>query len=91
MDHTLRSRSSGIPHDWDRRNEIATYEGYYASLFYTPLAGLGLDGRAEDSSNGERLDLAVRIASQVYLSELKVAERAGTGTALTQLTARGYA
>ena len=30
----LRALLAGIPHDWHRRNEIARYEGYWASVFY---------------------------------------------------------
>jgi hypothetical protein len=82
---------ASIPHDWYRRNPIAQYEGYYASVFYAYFAALGLDLRAEESSNAGRLDLAVRFPGQVYLFEFKVVELAGKGTALAQLQARGYA
>jgi hypothetical protein len=33
---------ASIPHDWYRHNPIAQYEGYYASVFYSHLAALGL-------------------------------------------------
>ena len=41
---------SAIPHDWHRRNELARYEGYYASVFYSHFAAAGLDVAVEDAS-----------------------------------------
>jgi hypothetical protein len=31
---------ASIPHDWYRKNQIARFEGYYASVFYTCFASL---------------------------------------------------
>ena len=31
--------------DWYRKNELANFEGYYASIFYSYFAALGLDIR----------------------------------------------
>src|SRR5690606_27741960 len=39
---------ASIPHDWYRNNPIAQYEGYYASVFYSHFAALGLEIRLED-------------------------------------------
>ena len=36
---------AGIPHDCHRKGGIARYEGYYASVFYSHFAALGLDRR----------------------------------------------
>ncbi len=82
---------AGIPADWHRKNPIARYEGYYASVFYAYFAALGLDLVPEDSSNAGRLDLAVRFNGQVYLFEFKVVEIAPEGRALQQIKDRGYA
>ena len=82
---------AGIPHQWHLRNDIAEYEGYYASVFYSYFAGLGLDVTVEDSTSRGRLDMAVRAGGHVYLFEFKVVEQAGAGTALAQLVERGYA
>ena len=87
----LRSVFAGIPHQWHTRNEIARYEGYYASVFYSYFAGAGIDVRVEESGSAGRLDMAVRTEGRVYLFEFKVAERAGPGAALAQLKERGYA
>ncbi|MBP9061911.1 MAG: ATP-binding protein [Rhodoferax sp.] len=80
-----------IPTDWYRSNPIANYEGYYASVFYSYFAALGLDITVEDSSNKGRLDMAVRFQSCIYLFEFKVVELAPQGNALAQLKIKNYA
>ncbi len=82
---------ASIPHQWYTNNDIANYEGYYASVFYSYFAGLGLDVTVEDSTSRGRLDMAVRFNGQAYLFEFKVVEQAGAGTAMAQLRERGYA
>ena len=82
---------AGIPHEWYMNNEIATYEGYYAAVFYAYFVSAGLDARVEDSTNRGRLNMAVRFGGAVFVFEFKVVELAGAGTALAQLRAKGYA
>ena len=82
---------ASIPHDWSRKNDIARYEGYYASVFYAHFAALGLDVAVEDSSSRGRLDMAVRFNRQMYLFEFKVVELAPEGSAMKQLKAKRYA
>ena len=82
---------AGIPYDWYTNNDIANYEGYYASVFYSYFAALGLDITVEDSSSHGRLDMAVRFNDNVYLFEFKVVEMAGEGAAMAQLKDKRYA
>jgi hypothetical protein len=82
---------ASIPNDWYRNNPIAQYEGYYASVFYSYFAALGLDITVEDSSNQGRLDMAVRFNEHIYLFEFKVVELVPEGQALAQLKAKNYA
>ena len=91
LEQLIRALFAGIPYQWHSRNEIADYEGYYASVFYSYFAGLGLEMTVEDSGSRGRLDMAVRAAGRVYLFEFKVVERAGPGAAMAQLKERGYA
>ena len=70
----FRSFFASIPYQWHTRNEIARYEGYYASVFYSHFAAAGLDVVVEDSSNLGRVDMAVRFNSHIYLFEFKVVE-----------------
>ncbi len=80
-----------IPHDWHRKNDIARYEGYYASVFYSHFAALGLDIRLEDATSMGRIDMAVVFDGAVFLFEFKVVEDAPEGRALAQLKAKNYA
>ncbi len=82
---------ASIPYEWYTNNDIADYEGYYASVFYSYFAGLGLDITVEDSSSHGRLDMAVLFDGRVYLFEFKVVEMASAGAAMKQLQERRYA
>ena len=82
---------ASIPYEWHTNNDIARYEGYYASVFYSYFAALGYEITVEDSSSSGRLDMAVRTGGHVYLFEFKVAEQAPPGSALAQLRERDYA
>ena len=82
---------ASIPYEWYSNNDIANYEGYYASVFYSYFAALGLDIRVEDSSNHGRLDMAVLFNGNIYLFEFKVVEMASEGAAMAQLQERRYA
>ena len=83
---------ASIPYEWyaarqcrRTNNEIAKYERYYASVFYSYFASLGYEitveeSTVEESSSHGRLDMAVRAAGHVYLFEFKVAEMASPGS-----------
>ena len=91
LDALFRSFFAGIPYQWHMKNDIARYEGYYASVFYSWFAAAGLDVRVEDSTSRGRLDMAVLFNDQVYLFELKTVEKEPEGTAMAQLEEKGYA
>jgi len=82
---------ASIPHDWYRKNELAGFEGYYASIFYSYFAAVGLDIRLEDTTNHGRIDVTVLFQGAVLLFEFKVVELAPEGKALQQLKDRAYA
>ena len=82
---------ASIPYEWHTNNDIARYEGYYASVFYSYFAALGYEITVEESSAAGRLDMAVRAGGHLYLFEFKVVEQAGPGAALAQLRERDYA
>lgn len=83
---------AAIPHDWYRKNRLAEYEGYYASVFYCYFAALGLDVTAEDTTSHGRIDVSVKLNRRVFLFEFKVLDLDQTsGTALEQIRRKGYA
>jgi hypothetical protein len=90
-DHMVRLFAS-IPHSWYDTSPIARYEGYYASVFYSHLASLGLTIIPEDISNVGRCDLIVRHGQTVWVMEFKVVDgEAPTGEALAHLQQKNYA
>ena len=91
LETLFRAFFASIPYEWHTNNDIANYEGYYASVFYSWFAALGLDTRVEDSSSHGRLDMAVLFNGSVYLFEFKVVELASAGAAMAQLKERRYA
>jgi hypothetical protein len=87
----IDSLYAAIPHDWYRNNPIAQYEGYWASVFYSHIAALGLDLIAEDVTSQGRIDLTVKLPERIYLFEFKVVELEPQGKALAQLKIKDYA
>ena len=91
LETLFRAFFSSIPYEWHTRNDIARFEGYYTSVFYSHFAAAGLDVAVEDSSSHGRGDMAVRFNGHVYLFEFKVVELAPEGAAMEQLRERRYA
>ena len=87
----FRSFFAGIPHQWHTKNDVARYEGWYASVFYSHFAAAGLDVRVEESTSRGRLDMAVLFNANVYLFEFKMVELEPEGKAMAQLEERRYA
>ena len=80
-----------IPNDWYRNSPIAQYEGYYASIFYSHFAALGLDIRLEDTTNQGRIDMTVLFNGHVYIFEFKAVDGQSDGGALEQIKRNNYA
>ena len=91
METLFHAFFASIPYEWYTNNDIANYEGYYASVFYSYFAGLGLNITVEDSSSHGRVDMAVHFNDNIYLFEFKVVELASEGAAMAQLQEKGYA
>ena len=91
LEALFRSFFAGIPYEWHTKNDIARYEGYYASVFYSCFAAAGLDVRVEDSTSRGRLDMAVLHDGHVYVFEYKTVEKAPEGKAMAQIKEKGYA
>ena len=91
MESLFQAFFAGIPHQWHINNDIANYEGYYASVFYSYFAALGMNITVEDSGSRGRLDMMVDFNANIYLFEFKVVELASQGAAMAQLKERGYA
>lgn len=82
---------SSIPYNWYTNNDIQHYEGFYASVFYSYFASLGLRVTVEDATNFGRMDMTLLFNDQVYIFEFKVVELSPEGKALQQIKESGYA
>ena len=83
---------AGIPYNWHVRNNVADYEGYYASVFYSYFASQeDMTVTVEDSSSHGRVDMTVLFNDNAYLFEFKVVADEPEGRAMAQLKARDYA
>jgi hypothetical protein len=81
---------ASIPHDWYRKNDIDSYEGFYASIVYAIFNGAGLNVIAEDNTNKGQIDLSVFNQDSVYIIEFKVVEDKEEGVALKQIKEKRY-
>ena len=83
---------ASIAADNYRKNDIARFEGYYASVVYSFFFGMGLRVTPEDVANLGRIDLVIQIAENTYVLEFKVVKRKSkTNSALQQIIQRNYA
>ena len=92
MESELKRLFASIASDNYRKNSIAHFEGYYASVVYCFFVGMGLSATAEDASSRGRVDLSVQLGSNTYVIEFKVVKRKSkTNSALQQIIRQGYA
>ena len=88
----LKRLFASIAADNYRKNDIARFEGHYASVVYSFFVGMGLQVISEDVANLGRIDLTVQLAGHTYIIEFKVVKRKSkTNRALQQIIERGYA
>ncbi|MCB1920635.1 MAG: AAA family ATPase [Candidatus Competibacteraceae bacterium] len=81
---------ASIPHNWYRKNDLANYEGYWASLVYCIFAALGVETRAEEVSHRGQVDLVIQYQGRIWLLEFKVDGGSDGQKALDQIKIKGY-
>ncbi len=86
----LGSHFASIPHDWYRKNDIANYEGFYASVVYSYLAALGYELIAEDVTNHGKIDLTIIIPEKILIFEFKLSKFGTAQESIEQIKAKGY-
>jgi len=88
LEQAFKSFFASVPHNWYRKNDIANYEGYYCSVFYTYFSALGLNVIPEDVSNRGNVDFTVKMDDAVYIFEVKL--KSNPRNALKQIKERKY-
>ena len=68
----LKSLFASISYTNFTKNEIDSYEGYYASVIYAFLASLPINLIGEDTTNRGRIDLTILLPDKAYIIEFKV-------------------
>ena len=92
IESRLKRLFASIAADNYRNNDIAHFEGHYASVVYSFFAGMNLMVVAEDANSRGRVDLSVQLGSNTYIIEFKVVKRKSkNNSALQQIIQRGYA
>ena len=92
LESELQRLFAGIATDNYRKNDIAHFEGYYASVVYSFFVGMGLTVIAEDASSRGRVDLSIQLGANTYIIEFKVVKRkTKNNSALQQIIQQGYA
>jgi hypothetical protein len=88
LEQAFFSFFAGIPYQWDVKNNIAEYEGYYCSVFYSFFAALGLKIKPEDLTNKGRIDFTVIMGKAIFIFEIKM--KSNPRNAITQIKERKY-
>ncbi len=93
---TIKALFAGIPYQNYTKNDLMKYEGYYSSVLYAYLNGVGLDVKVEESVSGGRIDMVVKLPEvfkqdgAVYIMEFKVVDNEATGDSLRQIKEKRY-
>ncbi len=82
----LVSIYASIPYNLFTNNHMYEKEGYYVSIFYAYMKGMGVDVIGEDVTNKGRIDLTLIFPEAIYIMEFKVDGNDG----LTQLKEKRY-
>jgi hypothetical protein len=94
LESALRRVFAGIPWRNFSNNDIADFEGYYASVLYAFFVSLTCTVIPEDVNNHGQADLTVRLEHKIYVMEIKVipgdVSEGGSNSAMEQVRARNY-
>lgn len=80
-----------IPSDVYRKNNIAHYEGHWASVFFAFFMGCCRHIRLEEPTSQGRIDMVVEEQDYVYLFEFKMTHSGSAQSALQQIRDKRYA
>jgi hypothetical protein len=89
----IRTLFAGIPWRNFTNNDLATFEGFYASVLYAFFSSLRAQVIPEDISNRGQADITIILSHHIYVMEIKVVDNLpeGNNKALEQIIQRNYA
>jgi hypothetical protein len=90
---TIKRLFAGIPWRNFTNNDLAEYEGYYASVLFAFFASLLVKVIPEDSNNHGQADISIILSNHIYVMEIKVVDNLpeGNNIALEQIVQKKYA
>ena len=90
---TITSLFAGIPWRNFTNNNLADFEGYYASVLYAFFASINAQVIPEDITNHGQVDMTIVFRNHIYVMEIKVVDilHEGNNQALKQIIQRKYA
>jgi hypothetical protein len=95
LEGVIKRLFAGIAYRNFTRNDIASFEGYYASVLYAFFSSIDCVIIPEDISNQGQTDLTVQLGDYVYVMEIKVVKKASgedaPNPALEQIISKDYA
>ena len=86
LETSLKALYASIPYNLFTKNDMHTKEGYFVSVFYAYMKGMGIEVIGEDVTNKGRIDLTIKLPHAIYITEFKTD---GTN-ALAQIKEKKY-
>jgi hypothetical protein len=89
----IRTLFAGIPWRNFTNNDLANFEGFYASVLYAFFTSLKAQVIPEDITNHGQADMTIIFRNHIYVMEIKVVDNLpeGKNQALEQIIQRKYA
>ena len=95
LENMVHRLFAAIPWRNFTNNDLADYEGFYASVLYTYFSAATGSIIPEDTTNHGQADLTVRLENKIYVMEIKVIPgelpEGSPNTALQQIRSKKYA
>ncbi len=90
LKEALFSLFASIPYNWYVNNDIANYEGFYATVIYSWLNSSGVVARAEDVTNRGRIDLSIELSNAILILEFKLHNLGDAASCIKQIKDKKY-
>ncbi|BDC98867.1 ATP-binding protein [Persicobacter psychrovividus] len=91
---SVKAMFSAIPYNNYVQSNLQKYEGFYASVMFSFLAGLGLKCKTEESTSHGRIDMVMESPTHIYVIEFKLNAPKPTegkqGEAIVQIHEKKY-
>jgi hypothetical protein len=71
LTQNIKALFASIPYNNFTNNKMYKYEGYYVSVFYAYMKGLGFELVGEDCTNKGRIDISLLLDTAIYIIEFK--------------------